>query len=411
MVQLVSVKKMRSPLLPDFLRIAGEIRFEHADPQTIWFDLPERFEPYLNNRGEPWLVLMLPCAIVAGENLSLDLPVDPLLLYNLQGVQRVWQSWYDWAKPIKIEAPVLANPVAGTETGLFFSGGVDSYFSLLGAYPDMDRTPDAPLSSLLMIWGWFDDQGFDAQGFELACKQGADAAGHFNKQFIPIVTNFRDLTAYRGQEFDILSHGAALAVVGHLVSNRFKNLLIAASDSYSDLGPWGSDLGPWGSDPLVDPQFSSAQTRIIHDGAVSTRVEKMERVCAAPEALRALQVCIKLAIPNCSACEKCLRTMVAIDLFDKQHLAESFDWSDYSLDRVAKVFFRRADLDVHALHTREAARERGRLDIVRALDRSLKLSKRLRAIVAIVSVLCKVPFLRRHEPSLRRAIVKRRVLG
>ena len=290
MVQLVSVKKMRSPLLPDFLRIAGEIRFEHADPQTIWFDLPERFEPYLNNRGEPWLVLMLPCAIVAGENLSLELPVDPLLLYNLQGVQRVWQNWYDWAKPIKIEAPVLANPVAGTETGLFFSGGVDSYFSLLGAYPDMDRTPDAPLSSLLMVWGWFRDKAFDAPGFSLACKQGADAAGHFNKQFIPFVTNFRDLIGYNSdQKFGNLSHGALLASVGHLVSNRFKNLLIAASDSYSHLGPWGSD-------PLVDPQFGATQTRIIHDGAASTRVEKMERICAVPEALRALQVCLKFAI-------------------------------------------------------------------------------------------------------------------
>ena len=405
MVQLVSVKKMPSPLLPDFLRIAGEIRFEHGGSQTVWFDIPERFEPYVSDRGEPWLLLLLPCAVVARETLKLDLPVDPVLLYNLQGVQRVWQSWYDWAKPIEIEAPVLANPVAGTETGLFFSNGVDSYFSLLGAYPDMDRTPDAPLSSLLMVWGWFRDKAFDAPGFSLACKQGADAAGHFNKQFIPIVTNFRDLIGCNSDhEFAGLSHGAALASVGHLVSNKFQNILIASSHCYSQLVPWGSH-------PLVDPQFSAAQTRIIHDGAASTRVEKMERICAAPEVLGALQVCAKLATSNCSKCEKCLRTMVTIDLIDKQHLAESFDWSDYSLERVAKLFLDKPSSINFASEIRDAAREQRRLDIVHAIDRSLRLTKRLGAIIFVVSIVCKVPLLRRHEGKLQRLVIKKRIFG
>ena len=400
MVQLVSVKKMRSPLLPDFLRIAAEIRFEHADPQTVWFDLPERFESYVSDRGEPWLVLLLPCAIVARENLSLDLPVDPLLLYNLRGVQRVWQSWYDWAKPIEIEAPVLANPVTGTETGLFFSGGVDSYFSLLGAYPDMDRTPDAPLSSLLMIWGFNEKSYQPNELFALACERGEQAAAQFNKQFIPIITNLRELNGYSRQYWNEYDHGVALASVGHLVSNRFKIFLVAASHCYSELAPWGSH-------PLVDPQLSSAQTRISYDGGASTRVEKTERVCAVPEVLGALQVCTRLATSNCSKCEKCLRTMVTIDLFNKQHLANTFDWSDYSLDRVANIFLPRPKNGI-VQEIRAAARDKGRLDIFHAIDRCLARSKRLRTIVAIVSVLQKVPFLGRHEPSLRRAIVKNR---
>ena len=401
MVKLVSVKRSPSPLLPDFLRIAAEIHFEHADPQTVWFDLPERFESYVSDRGEPWLVLLLPCAIVAREDLSLDLPVDPVLLYNLQGVQRVWQSWYDWVKPIKIAAPVQANPVTGTETALFFSGGVDSFFSLLGAYPDMDRTPDAPLSSLLTIWGFNEKSYQPNELFALSCERGEQAAAQFNKQFIPIITNLRELDGYSRQHWNEFNHGAALASVGHLVSNRFKNLLVASSHSYSQLVPWGSH-------PLVDPQFSSAQTRVIYDSAPSTRVEKTERVCAVPEAIRALKVCFSAKHPsNCSKCMKCLRTMVTIDLFDQQHLAESFDWSDYSLDRVAKLFLPRPRNDF-AREIRAAAWDRGRLDIVHAIDRCLTRSKRLRAIVAIVSLLRKVPFLCRYEPLLKRAIVKRR---
>ena len=60
------------------------------------------------------------------------------------GVQRVWQSWYDWVKPIKIEAPARASPAASMESAMFYSGGVDSFFSLLGAYPEIDRNPRCP---------------------------------------------------------------------------------------------------------------------------------------------------------------------------------------------------------------------------------------------------------------------------
>ena len=402
MVQLVSVKKMRSPLLPDFLRIEAEIRFEHADPQTVWFDLPERFEPYLNDRGEPWLVLLLPCAVVAGENLSLDLPVDPLLLYNLQGVQRVWQSWYDWAKPIKIEAPVLANPVAGTETALFFSGGVDSYFSLLGAHQEIDRTPNAPLSSLLMIRGFNELTYQPDEVFAQACERGTQAAAQFNKQFIPIVTNLRELTGYGRQHWTKLSGSAALGSVGHLFSNRFQNILIASSLDYGFLVPNGTH-------PLVDPQFSSAQTRVIYDGGASTRVEKTERVSAVPKAAGDLHVCTRAnRASNCSNCEKCLRTMVTFDLLDKQHLAESFDWSDYSLELVARQFLEGPPTISRAVEIQDAAREHGRLDIVRAVDRSLRLSKRLRAIIFVVSMVCKLPVLRRYKHKLRRLVKKKR---
>ena len=387
------------------MRIAAEIRFERADRQTVWFDLPERFEPYLNDRGEPWLVLLLPCAVVAGEDLFLDLPVDPVLLYNLQGVQRVWQSWYDWAKPIEIEAPVLANPVAGTETGLFFSSGVDSYFSMLSAHQEIDRTPNAPLSSLLMIWGFNELSYQPDELFAQACERGTQAAAQFNKQFIPIVTNLRELTGYGRQHWTKLSGSAALGSVGHLFSNRFQNILIAASTNYGFLFPNGTH-------PLVDPQFSSAQTRVIYDCGVSTRVEKTERVSALPEAMAALQVCHHTGlILNCSRCEKCLRTMVTIDLFDKRHLATSFDWSDYSLELVAKLFLDGPYIISFALEIRDAAREHGRLDIVHAIDRSLRLSKRLRAIIFVLSMVCKLPVLRRYKHKLRRLVKRKRIFG
>ena len=374
-MQVISVRKLKSPLIPEFLRIAAELRFERGEPRTVWFDVPARFESVLSDRGEPWAVLLLPCAAVVGEDLAIDLPVDPALLYNLNGVQQVWQSWYRWLKPVRIEAPPLPNPVVGTDTALFFSGGVDSYFSLIGAHSDADHIGVPRPDSLLTAWG-FDIPLSRPEEFARLREMGEHAAGFFRKEFIPIATNLRELDGF-GSQWGDLSHGAAMASVGHLLSNRFGNVLIGSTHDYSRLSPWGSH-------PLVDPQLSSARTSIIHDGTPSSRFEKIERVCSVPEAARALRVCWALnGASNCSRCGKCLRTMLVFDLLGKRHLAESFDWTDYSLDRIAMLFLRDMNDISIALSLRKEAEERGRRDIVRALDRGVQRSRRLRAVRAI----------------------------
>jgi len=66
---------------------------------------------------------------------------------------------------------------------------------------------------------------------------------------------------------------------------------------------------------------------------------------------------------------------VTFDLLNKQYLATSFDWSEYSLQRVAANFLRNKNETDFALKIRESAQERGRQDIVGAIDRSLKSSR------------------------------------
>jgi hypothetical protein len=385
-------------LIPNSIRISAKVCFDNGRSQEIWFELPSKFESSISDRGEPWLVLLFPCAIATGEHIQIDLPVDPTLIYNLRGIWRVWQSWYSWVNPIKIKAHEEPSPDCGAEAALFFSGGVDSYFSLIGAHSHANEFSHASLTSLLMVWG-FDISLSSPNEFARSCEIGEQATRQFNKQFIPIATNLRDLDGF-GNRWGGLSHGAALASIGHLVSNKFNHILIGSTHNYSHLSPWGSH-------PLVDPQFSSANTAIIHYGAASTRVEKMERICAVPEAARALRVCYKLqSASNCSRCSKCLRTMVTFDLLEKQDLAESFDWSEYSLERVAHVFLRNKNDTDFALEIREAALERNRPDIVCAIDKSLRRSKGFRAIERALTTLTETPFLWRYGNQLRRSFIE-----
>ena len=67
---------------------------------------------------------------------------------------------------------------------------------------------------------------------------------------------------------------------------------------------------------MLDPLWSSESLRVVHDGGAVTRIDKVRHLADNPVALDTLRVC---AVPdratyNCCRCEKCLRTMVALEI-------------------------------------------------------------------------------------------------
>jgi hypothetical protein len=100
-----------------------------------------------------------------------------------------------------------------------------------------------------------------------------------------------------------------LASVALALQGLLSRCLIAASDVYRDLPALGSH-------PVLDHLWSTERLEIVHDGAAATRTEKVVRHIAPSQlALRNLTVCWRSeAGHNCGVCEKCLRTMVALEL-------------------------------------------------------------------------------------------------
>jgi hypothetical protein len=92
-----------------------------------------------------------------------------------------------------------------------------------------------------------------------------------------------------------------------MMRQGLETVLIAATDHYTQLSPWGSH-------PLLDPLWSTEATTIIHDGSEATRAEKiMNWICRSDLALQNLRVCLSPNDQyNCGRCEKCLRTMIPL---------------------------------------------------------------------------------------------------
>jgi hypothetical protein len=145
------------------------------------------------------------------------------------------------------------------------------------------------------------------QAYDAALAHIAAAAG---VEGITARTNIFDL-CNDGYFYDEKWHAALLAGVAGTFSNAYLRAYIAASDEPADLHPWGSH-------PVLDPNFSSAHFQVEHHGVFMARFAKIALLADWPQGLRYLRVCQKDFMPeNCGECEKCIRTMTALEALGK----------------------------------------------------------------------------------------------
>jgi hypothetical protein len=186
------------------------------------------------------------------------------------------------------------------------------------------------------------------------------------------------------------------------LAHFFEGITLAVLSSSHGYG----HLMPWGSHPLTDVLLSSSRLSTAHYGNVYTRVEKTAEVAKDPLALSLLGVCgygrREHQFVNCSRCEKCLRTMVTLDLVgvDRAH-ASTFDWTAYDPTKLSKIFLR---TDSEASFFEEiiaTARRANRPEIVAACERAIQRSRKYRFLVAgELMVRTRVPAVLRYKDQL-----------
>lgn len=226
--------------------------------------------------------------------------VDAAALRGAESALALMTRWYPWLRPRGIIASsVTPGGVARPGMACFFSGGVDSWYSVLTHRDELD--------ALIFVHGFdipVDDVDLGVRALESA-RAAAQSLG------LPLVEVRTDIRRFIDPHlrWDFEYHGAALATVAHLLSDRFGTVLIPASTQPASLSR--ADRRPWGSSVALDHRWSSSRLRIIHDGPVS-RAVKVAAIADWPTAMERLRVCWQNpdGAHNCGRCEKCLRTMV-----------------------------------------------------------------------------------------------------
>jgi hypothetical protein len=354
----------------DRARLRADVRYGSGAAEEYWYDIPRVFEDALARNGNPWLAALLPLAATLGEPLRIGKPVDAVLETNARQLLRIWKSWYPKLSEISIEADgqAPASEHAPTRTGAFFSSGVDSFFTLLRDRPTAAPAERREIDDLITVWG-FDIALDNPAAFGRLRERHASLAESIGKGFIDVTTNIRE-TRWKEAAWSQLSHGPALASVALALGNRFGAVYIAGSGGHRRLRPWGSHS-------VTDPLFSTRDTTVINDGVAYLRTDKLEFIAQSQLALDNLRVCWESwSDTNCGTCSKCLRTMLALDLFGVLAGCPTLPHPSDLLERIAKLdlsyFVTLGELE----DLRKVAKARQRQDVVHAIDTAIRKTHR-----------------------------------
>ncbi len=278
----------------------------------VWFESPDvRLEPSAEAFASPFLVQ----ALHGRVELPVDAPLDAEWLANTGELLPIYHRWWGYPEhhPVRCTGEVHLDAPAGRSKGLFFSGGADSLHSLLHV--------DDGFEALVFIHGF--DIAIDAAGrvapWEKSFRELAEQAG---KRAIVVRTNLRKHPLFKPPGFG-RTHGGVLAGVAHVLSGELADLFVSSSWPYRRDRPWGSH---WDTDAL----WSSSRISLRHGEPNLSHHEKVVLIAREPLVTRWLRVCPRREGPpgNCSRCEKCLRTMVGLEVGGGLASSTAFDVSE-----------------------------------------------------------------------------------
>jgi len=295
-------------------------------------------------------------AFVNGLEVISALPVDAQFIENNQEIIRVATQWWKWVprNPFIIKTVASSRPPQ-PKGALFFTGGVDSFCSLL-------RHP-SEIVGLIHVHG-FDIPLDDTERYQTA-RAWIEAVGK-ETGIMPIYvsTNLRQNRFFGDVNWEI-SHGAALSCIAHLLSSHFGSVFLASSD----VPP------PWGSNEALDPFWSSSIVKIINDGWELSRLEKVKFISRSKLVHKYLKVCWENNSKNmnCGFCEKCVRTQAQFAVVGALECLETFPPGNLSskIDGIPNVH---GELKKQWLDIR---RETGNTSVQRSIDRLLARSKKI----------------------------------
>jgi hypothetical protein len=237
-------------------------------------------------------------AMSVGFPLNLAGAVDPRMLVRQEDVQRRVADSEPALRPVPVtaaERPSTGSHSHGVAT--FFSGGVDSFYTLL-------RRRDE-ITHLIVIRG-FDLALDDGSTWDRIVAMARRVGGELGLEVIEVETDAKEIAS------PLVTwhwyHPCVLAAVAQALEQVAGRVLISAGHTDHDLT---RRLDPTLDPTWTAPLWSTSRVELEICGADVTRLQKVERIADSELAMRWLRVCWREPREwNCGRCEKCIRTML-----------------------------------------------------------------------------------------------------
>nr|WP_299343583.1 hypothetical protein [Allomuricauda sp.] len=260
----------------------------------------------------PFLSNVMPMSWFVGFDVYMD-ECDETFFESLQILKKQFHEFFpNNVKKSELHVKsLIRNEIKGTNTSLLFSGGLDSYDSLIR---NIDKNP-----YLISVHG-ADVEIADTDRWNKFVQFNSEERIIDHGRLFYVESNLREFYTYR---VDLLTdlgwwggiqHGMALLGVLAPLSYTFgiTDIRIAASATYEVSYSWGSS-------PKIDENMRWANTKVTHDGYDQRRTDKVDNVVAFVDQNKEnikLRVCFaeERSGHNCNHCHKCQRTILSLIL-------------------------------------------------------------------------------------------------
>lgn len=265
----------------------------------------------------PFLTNILPVVWLCNAVVYVS-SIDRQFEHSISAIKRGYENMYPYfdflgeVKPASIEVNLSSNNIH--DSAMFFSAGVDSFSTFL------NHKNEYPL--LINICG-SDISLDDNKGWKAMKRRHFFMKDRFGLDCVSIHSNFRSvikegkLSKLVKMSGDNWWHGFqhGIAIIGHAAPLAYKfgikKLYLASTYTPAVYGKITC-----ASDPSIDNYVEFVQTRVFHDGDERDRFQKIRQIADFHHKtgiVLPLHVCWESkGGENCSSCEKCTRTILAL---------------------------------------------------------------------------------------------------
>jgi hypothetical protein len=303
-----------------------------GEPKSVFFEVSAEYGPYLcDSRSDAFLVAMLFYALDHGHDIEVKAPVSESLYYQITKVLIDFLvSIYPerGMTPIRITAPLAAGTV--TSAGASATGvscGIDSLATI-------SRHKDLSCGSLDLTHLCFFDTGSHGRAasekartlYEERRQNSLNFSREIGLPLVEVVSNLSEVILIPfGYTHTYLDAATVLALQG-----LFSNYYYSSGARATEFLKFNSD--PAYFDIMLLPMLSNRNVTFYSAETNYSRLEKTKLVAGFPLSRRFLNVC-NVTGKNCGKCNKCIRTLFAIDALGVvDDFSEVFDLSSYRLN-------------------------------------------------------------------------------
>ncbi len=276
----------------------------------LYFETSSEYQSVLDVEScDAFVLMLLPHAMILGEDIECIVPVSTELKYQLNHyliptLDRSTKRYH----MMQVRSPkqqYASKPAHGVVTG--YSGGADSLYTML---THMNREDSYRLTHLFVCnAGCFEGD----RSYELYSKsliQAKKTAQKYHLQCVGVHTNITEIV--KEMYLSVVSFRLiACAMVLHKLWNVY---LLSSAYEVEKYSVDENNVAYY--DLLLTSQCSTKQLTIYSSGSSKKRIEKLDAIGnTSSEYRNLLHVCIKNPVPgnqNCGLCTKCIRTELAL---------------------------------------------------------------------------------------------------